>query len=601
MDEDKAKKIEDKKITVEQKDPDTIRITIERNRIDDIKTRNSQRYYQQNFPQDDNDDEEEGIKITDNQDGNIPTVSFKSEYPVNQNINSQRENSNIKEKVNQNKTKLVGRFAGTVANAIIPGSKEIVNKVTNDVVQTVSELKNPDSDDEVSASEPEKKKNDNSIEKMLILIGSVALMVFLFVIFGKLEPIAVHVTGEDEELSMLGTYMTYIKEVSEKWKAEGIVIDEALVSSVLFYEKGYYSNDYYYLDCALDGSGNCLEDDSVNSQVIARQAEQLADGMVKTVIQYFCQERIVRTWTTCEYVSSNPNDPCIEVEHTEVSYGEEKFCGEDDETLCNQTCSPGYQLSSKEIYRLKSTDEYIQFLKEDYKIGEKLQDAGWNIPNDPTLRDEAINEAISEIYDMYYVIKNFQATTNPISGEFPSLTYSSGSFNGLIYTWNQCGGDLANVAIPFTGGRSYCAGGCGLVASATIVSSLLGREISPVTIGSSFCTANLCTSGGTYGFEIAKQAASAYGFQYSAQFSSSDETMMQEAVDKLARGNSLVMVRVGAGTIANGLHFIVITGVNADGTVTIVDSGRPSNNNRTWTLEEIGKNAMPGGFMIVSR
>lgn len=421
------------------------------------------------------------------------------------------------------------------------------------------------------------------------------------------------------------TFESVILEKEEKFKEKGVIIDKELILSVLLYGNGYDVLEDYDIPegCDLDNPDTCLTEDVVGKKNVnlSKNAAKLAEGMVKEVTIYFCQDKYVTSKRVCadDTVSFHssfqsivpilnlmPNLPtdggdslggCKNMTTVEeVTYGEKKYCGEDNSSLCNDVCKSGYKSSHEVIYRLKDKDEFIDFLKNDYNLYEKLVDAGMGEASGEA-REKMVDQAIEEIYDIYDVVKS---TYDESSGIFPSLTYTSGSFNGTIYAWNQCSNELKKAIIPYTH-RSYCEGGCGLAATASIISSLGGSEVNPIAIAKSYCTSNLCTNSGTYGFDIAVRAANEHGFSYSANFSGDNQEMMQEMVEKLAAGNSLVMVRVGPGTISSGTHFLVLTGVNKDGTVTMADSGRPSNNNQSWTLKEVAANAKPYGFKIFSR
>lgn len=421
------------------------------------------------------------------------------------------------------------------------------------------------------------------------------------------------------------TFESVILEKEAKFKEKGVIIDKELILAVLFYGNGYDGFEDYELPegCDIDNPDTCIMDDFSSTQNVnlSKNAAQLAEGMVKEITVHFCQDKYVTSKRVCaddtvSFQSSfqsvlpilnlMPNLPidggdslggCKKFTTVEkTTYGERKYCGEDDASLCNNVCNDGYAHSQETVFQLKDKDEFIDFLKNEYHLYDKLVAAGMGEASGEK-KEEMIDRAIAEIYEIYDVVKS---TYDESNGIFPSLTYTSGSFNGTIYAWNQCSRELSEAVIPYTS-RSYCNSGCGLAATATIISSLGSNEINPITIGKSYCTSNLCTNGGTYGFDIAIRAANERGFSYSSNFSGDNQDMMQEMVDKLAAGNSLVMVRVGPGTISSGTHFIVLTGVNEDGTVTMADSGRTSNNNKNWTLEEIAKNAKPSGFKIFSR
>ena len=77
----------------------------------------------------------------------------------------------------------------------------------------------------------------------------------------------------------------------------------------------------------------------------------------------------------------------------------------------------------------------------------------------------------------------------------------------------------------------------------------------------------------------------------------------QEVINALGSGNSLVIVLMGPGTFTTGGHFIVLTGVNSSGQVSVADPASRDRTNTKWfsfnTIVEQRKTY--ANYTIVSR
>lgn len=158
-----------------------------------------------------------------------------------------------------------------------------------------------------------------------------------------------------------------------------------------------------------------------------------------------------------------------------------------------------------------------------------------------------------------------------------NLTYVSSSFGQISY-FNQNDYDKyyysANPTSSNTYGGTIASHGCGPTSVAIVVSSMLGRSVSPVETTQKVCQAGGCTSGGSYNDTLGKVMKESYGLK--VQMTGNN----QQVINALGTGKALVIVLMGKGIFTNGGHYIVLTGVNENGQVSVAD---PASRKRTQT------------------
>lgn len=167
---------------------------------------------------------------------------------------------------------------------------------------------------------------------------------------------------------------------------------------------------------------------------------------------------------------------------------------------------------------------------------------------------------------------------NYVSG----VTYVDSSFGDVVY-YNQ--GDYANYYYSSDPQKAqyYQSGsaatikshGCGPTSLAIVLSSILGKQITPIETTSAVCKAGGCTSSGSV-YSTLVSVAQSYGV------STKTTSTNQDVIDALSTNNSLVIVLMGPGTFTSGGHFIVLTGVNSSGQVSVADPGSRARTEQKW-------------------
>lgn len=184
-----------------------------------------------------------------------------------------------------------------------------------------------------------------------------------------------------------------------------------------------------------------------------------------------------------------------------------------------------------------------------------------------------------------------------------NVTYTDSSFGKIIY-YNQ--GDYYKYyyssnpkKAQFKQDGKYAtisSHGCGPTALAIVVSSILNKEITPIKTTAKVCSLGGCTSSGSRYTGIIN-AAKKYGIKTTTTSNN------QKVIDALSSKNSLVIVLMGPGTFTSGGHFIVLTGVNKNGNVSVADPGNRIRTKKKWysfnTIVEQRKTYAP--YMIFTR
>lgn len=182
-----------------------------------------------------------------------------------------------------------------------------------------------------------------------------------------------------------------------------------------------------------------------------------------------------------------------------------------------------------------------------------------------------------------YVDSGFGDVVYYNQGDYYKYYYSSNTKKIQFYRGN---GQPATIASH----------GCGPTSLAIVLSSILNKKVTPIETTSKVCDSGGCTSSGS---KYANIVSVAKKYNVNTKTTSKE----QDVIDALATKNSLVIVLMGPGTFTSGGHFIVLTGVNSKGQVSVADPGNRTRTNQKWfsfnTVVEQRKTYAP--YMIFSR
>lgn len=122
--------------------------------------------------------------------------------------------------------------------------------------------------------------------------------------------------------------------------------------------------------------------------------------------------------------------------------------------------------------------------------------------------------------------------------------------------------------------------GCGPTSMAMILTYLTGEEVTPIE-AAEWSEEHKYVNGGTY-FGYFSAISDEYGLDYTEYTESSGDRITEEAICEHLRNGEKIIIHMGPGTFTNQGHYIVLTGINDDGKITIADPYTEKFNDRTW-------------------
>ena len=196
----------------------------------------------------------------------------------------------------------------------------------------------------------------------------------------------------------------------------------------------------------------------------------------------------------------------------------------------------------------------------------------------------------------YYTKEGYKAVatnTKPADDTTPN-TYKDGnyvadvSFNdssfGQVYYFNQndyndyyysSDPSKAEYKRSKGGWATIASHGCGPTSLSIVLSSILNRTIDPIETTTEVCKNGGCTSSGSY-HNVLMDVGQKYGVKVTQTGKN------QEVINALSSNNSLVIVLMGPGTFTSGGHYIVLTGANSSGQVSVADPASRKRTDQKW-------------------
>lgn len=175
------------------------------------------------------------------------------------------------------------------------------------------------------------------------------------------------------------------------------------------------------------------------------------------------------------------------------------------------------------------------------------------------------------------------------------VSYGDGGYNGNVVYYSQtqykdrfCGRSDATIS----------GAGCGVTSMAMILSTFVDRSYTPPVVMNEAYSGRYCGVGisGTSA-SFFKYSASRHNLGYQRVEKTGNK---QVVLDALKSGNSLVIAHMGPGTFTKGGHYIVLSKVNENGEVYVLDS---NNNRRTgWhDFNSVVVKELKGSFHIITK
>ena len=175
-----------------------------------------------------------------------------------------------------------------------------------------------------------------------------------------------------------------------------------------------------------------------------------------------------------------------------------------------------------------------------------------------------------EILEKYY--DNFTLSNMQEDAYAADVSYDDGGYSGSVVYYDQ-----TDYTDKFCGQNTTIKGsGCGVTSMAMVLSTFVDKTYTPKVVMQEAYAGNYC-GGSIVGTAVTffKYSAQKHGLSYQAVSKTGDK---QDVIDALKSGNSLVIAHMGPGTFTNSGHYIVLTKVNDNGEVYVLDS---NNSRRT--------------------
>lgn len=159
---------------------------------------------------------------------------------------------------------------------------------------------------------------------------------------------------------------------------------------------------------------------------------------------------------------------------------------------------------------------------------------------------------------------------------------------GDIYYFNQ----LDYASEPYSYYGTIASHGCGPTSLSIVVSSLLKEVHDPIELTDKVCSIGGCFNEGS-SWDSITRTPELYGLQ------SNRTTNTQEVISALGTGKSLVIAIMCPGHFTSGGHFIVLTGTNSNGEVTVAD---PASRDRStnWDFNIVAEENC-GAYWIINK
>lgn len=191
---------------------------------------------------------------------------------------------------------------------------------------------------------------------------------------------------------------------------------------------------------------------------------------------------------------------------------------------------------------------------------------------DNALRDARNGMSYKDILNKYYI--NFKLSNLQEDTYTENVSYSNGGYTGEVSYYRQ--GDYKSTKFCGREGSTISSSGCGVTSMAMILSTFVDKSMNPVYVMNEASAARYCgpgisgTSPAFFQFSAAK-----HGLSYQ-KVSKTGNT--QDVVNALRTGNSLVIAHMGPGTFTKSGHYIVLSKVNNNGQVYVLDPASQSRN-----------------------
>lgn len=212
----------------------------------------------------------------------------------------------------------------------------------------------------------------------------------------------------------------------------------------------------------------------------------------------------------------------------------------------------------------KQNKDLLESARYNYNLATQQQDS-----DAQSIYSDQVSKYNKEINRLKDEIENLLST---VSSNRLAATSSTPNLNDFVNYYQY------NYSDPYYAGTTIAEAGCGPTSMAMVLTYLTGKEVSPVE------ATNYSVKHGTYvngqgtTWSYFGEISSDYGINCEES-----EVSSENIVNSLSNGK-IVIMSMGPGTFTRSGHFIVLKGINDDGTISVAD---PNNEERSNTNYDV--------------
>jgi len=203
----------------------------------------------------------------------------------------------------------------------------------------------------------------------------------------------------------------------------------------------------------------------------------------------------------------------------------------------------------------------------------------WNVKSEATLTAEGYPESLVQLYEKNEEARQFVLDYKKNGNNEQPIDISSDVVDGkipLFLQWDERWGYR-------TYGDNFLAiTGCGPTALSMVYVGVTGdTSMNPYAVAQMAQEDGFYVNGSGSSWSMMTELATKLGLS-AQELSLSEDSIKQE----LSQGHPIICI-MGPGDFTTSGHFIVLTGVDSDGKITVNDSNSKKNSNKTWKIDDL--------------
>ena len=203
----------------------------------------------------------------------------------------------------------------------------------------------------------------------------------------------------------------------------------------------------------------------------------------------------------------------------------------------------------------------------------------WNVKSEATLTAEGYPESLVQLYEKNEEARQFVLDYKKNGNNEQPIDISSDVTDGkipLFLQWDERWGYR-------TYGDNFLAiTGCGPTALSMVYVGLTGdTSMNPYAVAQMAQEDGFYVNGSGSAWSMMTELATKLGLS-AQELSLSEDSIRQE----LSQGHPIICI-MGPGDFTTSGHFVVLTGVDSDGKITVNDSNSKKNSNKAWKIDDL--------------